>query len=41
MPSMTDDVAIQATDLRKAYGPEVALDGVSLSIPTGTVYGFL
>jgi ABC-2 type transport system ATP-binding protein len=41
MPSTTDDVAIRATDLRKTYGSEVALDGVSLSIPTGTVYGFL
>jgi len=41
MPSTTDDVAVQATDLRKTYGSEVALDGVSLSIPTGTVYGFL
>jgi ABC-2 type transport system ATP-binding protein len=41
MPSTTDDIAIQATDLTKTYGSEVALDGVSLSIPTGTVYGFL
>jgi ABC-2 type transport system ATP-binding protein len=40
MPS-TDDPAIEATDLRKRYGSEVALDGLSLSIPTGTVYGFL
>jgi ABC-2 type transport system ATP-binding protein len=41
MPSTTDDIAIQATDLRKTYGSEVALKSVSLSIPTGTVYGFL
>jgi len=41
MPSTTGDIAIQATDLRKTYGSEVALGGVSLSIPTGTVYGFL
>jgi ABC-2 type transport system ATP-binding protein len=41
MPSATDDIAIRATGLRKSYGTEVALDGVSLSIPTGTVYGFL
>jgi ABC-2 type transport system ATP-binding protein len=39
MPST--DTAIEATDLRKTYGSEVALDGVSFSIPTGTVYGFL
>jgi ABC-2 type transport system ATP-binding protein len=41
MPSTTTDIAIEATDLRKTYGSEVALDGVSLSIPTGSVYGFL
>jgi len=41
MPSTADDVAIRARDLRKTYGSETALDGVSLSIPTGTVYGFL
>jgi ABC-2 type transport system ATP-binding protein len=41
MPSTTADVAIEATDLRKTYGSETALDGVSLSIPTGSVYGFL
>jgi ABC-2 type transport system ATP-binding protein len=40
MPSPTIP-AIEATDLRKTYGSETALDGVSLSIPTGTVYGFL
>ncbi|REA02588.1 ABC transporter ATP-binding protein [Haloferax sp. Atlit-6N] len=43
MPSTNADadVAVEATDLRKSYGSEVALDGVSLSIPSGTVYGFL
>ncbi|MFC6989212.1 ABC transporter ATP-binding protein [Haloplanus sp. GCM10025708] len=41
MPSTDADLAVEATDLRKEYGPEVALDGVSLSISTGTVYGFL
>lgn len=40
MPSTTP-LAIEATDLRKTYGSERALDGISLSIPTGTVYGFL
>lgn len=40
MPSTTD-LAIEATDLQKRYGSETALDGISLSIPTGTVYGFL
>lgn len=42
MPSTDRDVAaIEATNLRKTYGSEVALDGMSLSISTGTVYGFL
>ena len=41
MPSTNTTAAIDADDLRKRYGSEVALDGVSLSIPTGTVYGFL
>jgi ABC-2 type transport system ATP-binding protein len=41
MAPTTSDPAIEATDLRKAYGSAVALDGVSLSISAGTVYGFL
>lgn len=41
MSSTTDAAAIEAADLRKTYGTEVALDGVSLSIPNGAVYGFL
>jgi ABC-2 type transport system ATP-binding protein len=41
MPSTDDAIAIEATDLMKTYGAETALDGISLSIPTGTVYGFL
>jgi ABC-2 type transport system ATP-binding protein len=41
MPSTSTGPAIEAADLRKSYAEEVALDGVSLSIPTGTVYGFL
>jgi ABC-2 type transport system ATP-binding protein len=35
------DAVVEATDLRKTYGSEVALDGVSVTISTGTVYGFL
>lgn len=41
MPSTDDAVAIDATGLRKTYGSDVALDGVSFSIPSGVVYGFL
>ncbi|WP_435066611.1 ABC transporter ATP-binding protein [Haloplanus sp. C73] len=39
MPSTTP--AVDAADLRKRYGDKVALNGVSLSISAGTVYGFL
>jgi len=41
MPSTDDDIAIRATELRKTYQSEVAVDRLSLAIPTGTVYGFL
>ncbi len=41
MPSTSHDTAVEATDLRKTYGSEVALDGLSLSISRGSVYGFL
>ena len=41
MPSTPHDFAIEATDIRKTYGSEVALDDLSLSIPHGAVYGFL
>ncbi len=39
MPS--GEAAIETTDLRKSFGEEVALDGLSLAIDPGTVYGFL
>ncbi|WP_018924425.1 ATP-binding cassette domain-containing protein [Salsuginibacillus kocurii] len=35
------DVAIEATQLVKAFGITRAVDGVNLSIPKGSVYGFL
>jgi len=41
VPSTDTEIAIEAADLRKTYGSDVALDGVSFSIPAGTVYGFL
>jgi ABC-2 type transport system ATP-binding protein len=35
-------VAVEATELRKTYPPEVtALDGVSLAVQTGTIFGLL
>ena len=33
--------AIQITDLRKVYGTKAAVDGLSLSVPRGSFYGFL
>ncbi len=38
---MTADVAIEAEGLRKSYGDVVALDGVDLQVPAGTVLGLL
>lgn len=40
---MTNDTApaIRITDLRKAYGPVNAVDGLSVSIPRGSFFGFL
>ncbi len=37
----TTDVMIEAEGLRKRFGDTQALDGVSLSVPTGTVLGVL
>src|SRR5881398_2513766 len=35
-------LAIEATDLRKSYPPDVqALDGVRLAVPAGTIFGLL
>jgi ABC-2 type transport system ATP-binding protein len=39
---MSNDSAIQASELRKAYPPDVrALDGLSLSVQPGTIFGLL
>lgn len=38
---MTDAAAIEITALTKVYGDTRALDGVTLTVPTGSVYGFL
>jgi ABC-2 type transport system ATP-binding protein len=34
-------VALTTQGLAKRYGPRIALDGLDLRVPTGTVYGFL
>ncbi|HEX2411749.1 MAG TPA: ATP-binding cassette domain-containing protein [Solirubrobacteraceae bacterium] len=38
---MTSPLAIEATDLVKAFGELRAVDGVDLAVPTGSVYGVL
>src|ERR1700683_4991100 len=38
---MTSTPAVEASGLRKAFGRVVALDGLSLSVPAGTVLGLL
>jgi ABC-2 type transport system ATP-binding protein len=39
---MFNDLAIEALDLRKSYPPDVqALDGLSLAVPAGTIFGLL
>jgi ABC-2 type transport system ATP-binding protein len=39
---MLNDLTIEALDLRKSYGPDVqALDGLSLAVPAGTIFGLL
>lgn len=38
---MNANSAIEATGLRKHFGKTVALDGLNLTVPTGTVHGFL
>ena len=35
------EYAIEASQLRKVYGDHVALDGLDLGVPRGTVYGLL
>ncbi|MFV0257466.1 MAG: ATP-binding cassette domain-containing protein, partial [Acidimicrobiales bacterium] len=39
---LTDrSIAIEVAGLRKSFGDTVALDGVSLSVPAGSVVGLL
>jgi ABC-2 type transport system ATP-binding protein len=38
---MTDDYAIEATDLRKVFGDTVAVDSLSLKVPKGKIYGLI
>jgi ABC-type multidrug transport system ATPase subunit len=38
---VTEGAAIRIAGLTKRFGPKTAVDGVTLSIPTGTVYGLI
>ena len=38
---MSDEPVVRATDVRKAYGDTVALDGVSLAVDPGEVFGLI
>src|ERR1700693_2493550 len=37
----SSDLAISVRDLRKVYGTKAAVDGLSLSVPRGSFFGFL
>lgn len=36
-----EDIAVTCTDLKKRYGTRIALDGVTLNIPSGRIVGVL
>jgi len=38
---MPDAPAIEIHDLRKLYGPKAAVDGLTLTVPRGSFFGFL
>jgi ABC-2 type transport system ATP-binding protein len=38
---MTDAPAIEVRELRKVYGGNAAVDGLTLSVPRGCFFGFL
>jgi ABC-2 type transport system ATP-binding protein len=41
VPSASDQIAVEATDLVKDFGETRAVDRVSLRVPTGSIYGLL
>jgi ABC-2 type transport system ATP-binding protein len=38
---MDEEIAVEAIDLVKEFGETRAVDGVSLKVPTGSIYGLL
>ncbi|WP_328826379.1 ATP-binding cassette domain-containing protein [Streptomyces sp. NBC_00252] len=41
MTTTPHELAISATGLRKAYGDKTVLDGIDLTVPTGTIFSLL
>ncbi|MFF6992142.1 ATP-binding cassette domain-containing protein [Streptomyces sp. NPDC010273] len=41
MTTTTHELAISATGLRKTYGDRTVLDGIDLTVPTGTIFSLL
>jgi ABC-type multidrug transport system ATPase subunit len=40
-PAVSDDLALASRGLTKRYGRQLAVDGIDLAVPVGSVYGFL
>ncbi|HEY2303442.1 MAG TPA: hypothetical protein VGH66_16185, partial [Acidimicrobiales bacterium] len=40
-PGRSGELAIETEGLVKSFGSVAAVDGIDLSVPTGSVYGFL
>ncbi|WP_406463167.1 ATP-binding cassette domain-containing protein [Streptomyces sp. NBC_01622] len=41
MTTTTEELAISATGLRKAFGDKTVLDGIDLAVPAGTIFSLL
>jgi ABC-2 type transport system ATP-binding protein len=40
-PAAADDLALASRGLTKRYGRQLAVDGIDLAVPVGSIYGFL
>jgi ABC-type multidrug transport system ATPase subunit len=40
-PAAPDDLALASKGLTKRYGRQLAVDGIDLAVPVGSIYGFL
>ncbi|MFC7584826.1 ATP-binding cassette domain-containing protein [Nonomuraea antimicrobica] len=41
MPETVSSLAVEADGLHKRYGATIAVDGISLSVPAGEIFGLL